>query len=106
MQVQFNYTWRMTDYCYSELSNFVECADGIESGLRERYIEFLQELSSRKVKKATPVDVDVLKTFIDDLENRAQIDYIEGHWDDEPSIVAGGKRFLQRAKQLRKIHNL
>lgn len=119
MQVPFNYTWRLTDYCYSELSNFVECADSIvdpinretriekliiQTSLRDRYIEFLEALSSRKIKKATPVDVDVLETFIDDLENRAQIDYIEGHWDDEPSIVAGGKRFLQRAQKLRAIH--
>ena len=119
MQVTFNYTWRLTDYCYSELSNFVECADSIvdpinretrieklatQTSLRDRYIAFLEDLTSRKVKKATPIDIDVLATFILDLENRAQIDYVEGHWDDEPSIVAGGKRFLQRAHKLRAIH--
>lgn len=119
MQVPFNYTWRLTDYCHSELSNFVECADSIvdpinrqtridslvaQTSLRDRYIAFLESLTSREIKKASLVDVDVLTTFILDLENRAQIDYIEGHWDDEPSIVAGGKRFLQRAHKLRAIH--
>jgi len=120
MRVPFNYTWRLTDYCMRELDNFIECADGIvddptsrhtsidrlvpQVSLRDRYIAFLQDLSSRKVKKATEVDLDVLREFILDLENRAQIDYVEGHWDDEPSIVRGGKRFLKRAKDLRKLH--
>lgn len=104
MRVPFNYTWRLTDYCLTELDNFIECADGFEDGLRDRYIAFLQDLSRRKIKKATEVDLDVLREFILDLENRAQIDYIEGHWDDEPSIVRGGQRFLKRAKELRKLH--
>ena len=39
------------------------------------------------------VNVDVLKVFQADLDNRADIDYREGHWDDDPHIVAGGKYF-------------
>ena len=102
-QTSFNYTWRLTDYCYSEIAQFVECADNLGE-LRDRYVAFLEDLTSRRIKKATLVDLDVLKVFIEDLENRAQIDYVEGHWDDDPSIVRGGKRFLKRAQDLRKLH--
>jgi hypothetical protein len=42
--------------------------------------------------------------FIGDLDNRAHIDYLEGHYADEPDIVAGGKRFWERCKKLRAIH--
>lgn len=118
-QVPFNYQWRLTDYCYSEIAQFIECADNIvdpinrdtridtlvtQTSLRDRYTAFLEDLTSRRIKKATPVDPDVLALFIGDLENRAQIDYVEGHWDDDPSIVRGGKRFLKRAQDLRKLH--
>ena len=38
--------------------------------------------------------------FQGDLDNRADIDYREGHWDDDPNIVAGGKYFAKQAKKL------
>jgi hypothetical protein len=47
------------------------------------------------------VDVDVLKEFRADLDNRADIDYREGHWNDEPTIFAGGKYFAKMADKLR-----
>lgn len=105
MQVPFNYTWRLTDYCYSEIENFIECADNLwPDDLYDRYVKFCDDLTSKRVKKATMVDVDVLQIFIDDLENRAQIDYIEDNWD-EPEIKRGGKRFLDRANKLRALHS-
>ena len=101
-QVKFGITFRITDYCHSELDNFKECAEGIQPvGLRDRYVQFLDAF---KGGKNSPVDPDVLSLFIDDLENRASIDYLEGHWDDDPDIMAGGKRFHQRAKKLRALH--
>lgn len=104
-QVPFSLVWRHTAYCWSEIENFKECADGIEpKHLHDRYVEFLDAFSSKRIKKNTMVDIDVLDMFILDLENRAQIDYIEDHWDDDPEIQRGGKRFLDRATKLRKIH--
>jgi len=50
------------------------------------------------------VDDDVIHLFIGDLDNRAHIDYLEGHWDDDPSIVKGGKMFWARCNKLRAIH--
>ena len=101
-QVKFGITFRFTDYCYSEISNFKECAEGIQPvDLYDRYLRFLDTFTG---SKNTMVDPDVLAEFISDLENRAQIDYLEGHWDDDPDIMAGGKRFYQRAKKLRAIH--
>jgi hypothetical protein len=40
--------------------------------------------------------------FQADLDNRADIDYREGHWDDEPQIVAGGKYFAKQATKLKR----
>lgn len=101
-QVKFGITFRFTDYCYSEIDNFKECAEGIQpANLYDRYLQFLDTFTG---SKNTMVDPDVLSEFISDLENRAQIDYLEGHWDDDPDIMAGGKRFHQRAKKLRAIH--
>jgi len=104
VQIPFGISFRgKPDYTYSEVSNFIECADGIEgpNNFKGRYIEFLESFLSGKVKKSTLVDVDVLAQFIEDLENRADIDYREGHWDDEPDIVAGGKYFASQAKKLK-----
>ena len=103
-QVQFGMVWRFTDYCYSEIDNFVECAHGaFDPELEARYIQFLEDFTDRKIKKSTLVDWDVLREFILDLDNRAQIDYRERH-DHEPYLVAGGKRFDTRYRQLAKIH--
>ena len=110
VQIPFGISFRgKPDYTYSEVSNFIECADGIEgpNNFKGRYIEFLESFLSGKVKKSTLVDVDVLALFIEDLENRADIDYREGHWDDEPDMlirlhyVAGGKYFASQAKKLK-----
>ncbi len=101
-QVKFGITFRITDYCYSEIDNFKECAGNIDpQELQDRYISFLDTFTG---SKNTMVGPDVLALFIDDLENRASIDYLEGHWDDDPDVMAGGKRFYQRAKKLRALH--
>lgn len=101
-KVKFGIAFKFTDYCYSELANFKECAGNIDpEELQDRYVAFLDSFNG---SKNTMVDADVLELFIGDLENRADIDYLEGHWDDDAYIVAGGKRFYQRAKKLRALH--
>ena len=83
---------RHSDYAYSEIDHMIECADGLDQPLRDNYVEFLKALLGGMVKPLTLIDVDVIRTFQEDLDNRAQIDFREDH-DHEPSIVAGGKYF-------------
>ena len=105
-KVKFGIVWRTTEYCMSELANFVECSDGIpnDEGIRDRYEAFVWDVYAGNIKKSTEVDAALLSLFIGDLDNRAHIDYLEGHYDNEPDIVAGGKRFWERCKKLRAIH--
>ena len=91
------------EYTLSEVSNFIECADGIEPlEFRNEYIAFLEDFLAGKIKPSTQVSVDMLRVFQGDLDNRADIDYREGHWDDEPQIVAGGKYFAKQATKLKR----
>jgi len=91
------------DYTNSEVSNFIECADGITPlEYRNQYISFLGDFLSGKIKPSTQVDVDIAREFQADLDNRADIDYREGHWDDDPEIVAGGKYFAKQAAKLKR----
>tara|TARA_R100000306_G_scaffold56378_1_gene54157 strand:+ start:586 stop:957 length:372 start_codon:yes stop_codon:yes gene_type:complete len=110
-KAKFGLVWRWTDYCYDEITKFIERADNIpnDDGLQERYIDFLLAFLNKEIKKATEVPLNVLELFIGDLENRAIIDYIEDNWywvgnDEEKYIKAGGKRFLDRYKKLLAIH--
>ena len=91
------------NYCESEIGNFIECADGFDAETNSRYVEFLQDINCRSsaAQKNRLEDIDLLEIFASDLDNRADIDYREGHWDDEPEIVAGGKYFAQKADQLK-----
>ena len=90
------------DYTYSEVLNFIECADGLEPlEYRNQYIAFVEDFLDGKIKPSTQVDVEIVREFQADLDNRADIDYREGHWDDEPEIVAGGKYFAKQAEKLK-----
>lgn len=93
-----------SNYVSSEISNFIECADSIEPvETRDRYIKFLNNIDpcGTVANKYYKRPLDLLEIFADDLDNRADIDYREGHWDDDPEIVAGGKYFAQKAAQLK-----
>jgi len=99
--IPFGLTFRgQKSYTQSEVSHFIECADSVDQPLRDQYIAFLEAFLEGKVKPSTQVDIDVMLCFQGDLDNRADIDYREGHWDDEPQIVAGGKYFAKQAKKL------
>ena len=89
------------DYKYRECSFFLEISDSIEpKSLREDYCVFVQEWLDGKIKKSTLVDLELLRLFQGDLDNRAQIDYREGHWDDDEVIFSGGEHFDRWAKKL------
>ncbi len=93
-------TGRHQSYKYAELEHFRECSDDLDEPLRSKYVDFLNDLLSCKVKRSTLVDVECLKTFHGDLDNRCQIDYREDHWDDDEDITAGGKHFGEVAVKL------
>ena len=103
-QVKFGIRFTVNNYAYGELTNFVECADNLDDDVRERYTDFLNDLINNRVTPSTLVDVDVLVEFGSDLDNRAQIDYLEGEHEDEPDIVAGGKMFWGRYNKLKQVH--
>lgn len=93
-KIKFGISFRHTYYSDSEIGNFIECVDGIEPiELKHRYTEFLWNLRNRDIRKSTMVDRDVLTEFANDLNNRAEMDYRQGHHHDEPEIVRGGKTF-------------
>ena len=106
-QVKFGITFTVNDYALGELDNFIECAEdlGGEHNLTQRYHAFVNDVTFKKVKPSTLVDLDVLTVFAEDLKNRANIDYLEGHWNHEPHIVKGGKMFLGRYHALVKTHD-
>ena len=99
--IPFGLTFRgQKSYTQSEVSHFIECADTIDQPLRNQYVTFLNNFLDGKIKPSTQVDIDVMLVLQGDLDNRADIDYREGHWDDDPNIVAGGKYFAKQAKKL------
>ena len=105
MEIPFGITFKHNTgrhqyYKFGELDNFRECSDDLDEPLRSKYVAFLNDLLSCKVKKSTLVDVEVLKTFHGDLDNRCQIDYREDHWEDDKEITAGGKHFGDLAIKL------
>lgn len=104
-QVKFGFTWRWTGYCREEIAFFRENINDLPNyiGQRDRYDNFLRKFFNRQITKNTLVDLDLIGLFIGDLQARAQIDYIERHIDI-PEIIQGGKRFLNRAEKLRKLH--
>tara|TARA_R110000823_G_C15493376_1_gene452213 strand:+ start:115 stop:456 length:342 start_codon:yes stop_codon:yes gene_type:complete len=101
--IPFGLTFRgQKNYTFSEVSNFIECADGIEPlEFRNEYIAFLEKFLAGKIKPSTQVSVDIVRVFQGDLDNRADIDYREGHWDDDPNICAGGKYFAKQSAKLK-----
>jgi hypothetical protein len=89
-------------YTYTEVSHFIECADSVyPMQHRNQYIAFLNDFLSGKIRPSTKVGIDIMIEFAEDLDNRANIDYREGHWNDEPDIVAGGKYFAKQATKLK-----
>jgi|ETNvirenome_6_85_1030632.scaffolds.fasta_scaffold03386_20 hypothetical protein len=89
-----------SDYTYSEVSAFIEGADNVApQSLRDEYVAFLKEWLANKVKPSTLVNVEVLKVFQSDLDNRCQIDFREGH-DHDDYVIAGGEYFGRVAQKL------
>ncbi len=101
-------------YMEGELQNFEEClsvdyTDSFEPdekgvSFEDRYTSFL----ASPMKKGDEVDVQVLKEFISDLDNRADIDMNgQGDWETEEDenylYFIGGAYFGKLAKALENL---
>ena len=106
MKIPFGINFKLSggkhdEYKYAEWSNWVECAWSVSpDSLRDDYIQFLHDWANAKIKKSTLVDIECLKLFQGDLDNRAQIDYREDH-DHDDYVIAGGQHYDQWARKLK-----
>lgn len=96
---------RINNYLDGEFEVFEDCASDLECF--EEYSEFLHKLYKLDYDhKEIEISKEVLITFINDVENRASIDYYEGHYSDDEDITAGGKAMDRLHKRLMKKHNI
>jgi hypothetical protein len=111
-KIPFTIKFPKTKYTNNEVYNFwnITKESKVEGSFkdedqRQRYIKFLDEFLKKKIKQTTLIDQDIFWYFMDDIENRASIDYLEGEYDieDEPEIVNGGKYFYKKGQELRKV---
>ena len=107
-QIPFGISFRskkLEQYIFSELMNFIECSNNPdefdEPDFAERYHALIHGILGGKIKPSTPVDFDLVEFFYNDLDNRAQIDYREGQWEDDPEITAGGEYFHRLSGKLK-----
>jgi len=84
---------RFTEYFHTRINEMVENSiDSFGEEFRDRYQAFVDQLTDRKVNdKELMVDNDILKNFMCDCDSRACLDYREGHCEDDPDAVAGGR---------------
>ena len=95
---------RINDYLSGEFSMFEECSANCE--IFKEYQPFLNKLYKEDYNhKEIEISKELLIFFINDVENRASIDYHEGHNDDE-DIIAGGMAMDRLHKRLLKAHNI
>ena len=107
-QIPFGISFRskkLEQYIWSELMNFIECSNNPdefdEPDFAERYHALIHGILGGKIKPSTPVDFDLVEFFYNDLDNRAQIDYRSGQWEDDPEINAGGEYFHRLSGKLK-----
>ena len=68
------------------------CIDCFGEEFRDRYQLFVDQLTNRKINdKQLMVDDDILKSFVQDCDEYACLDYREGHIVDDDDTVAGGR---------------
>jgi len=87
-KIAFGIDYVSSDYRDNEILNFCnQFASEWTTDFCDRYKSFLNGLLNKTVKASTLVDVDVLKEFKNDCENRYEIDF----WDDENRKEFGNK---------------
>ena len=114
LKIPLSIKFTKTKYTKDEVYNFKTCTQESPTegnfeneDQKQRYIKFLDDFLKNKIKPTTLIDKDIFKLFLDDLENRASIDYLEGNYDeeDDPEIINGGKYFFKKSQELEKVYN-
>ena len=108
-QIRLGVKFSKTKYLVNEVINFgdvVQADQPFDGDLNDRYVKFC--FGIKKVTASTMIDVDVFVEFYKDLINRANIDYLEGHYDsdedDDIYIRKGGEYIYKIANCLAKKH--
>ena len=110
LEIPFGIRMKCTRYAEIETAQWLD--GGGDAYTKEEwdvYKPFLDDFRAGKLKPSTMVNAFALIIFQDDVDNRASVDYREGHHDDQPEIYNGGKYFDQKAKKLKahlNKHNL
>lgn len=97
-QVRLGVSIRMSDYVREEFEQFIRGTIDFTPDLASRYGLFLHR---GVFKPSTLIDLDVLKVFASDVDNRAQIDFREGNYEDDEKIMRGGKYFDGLSKKMK-----
>lgn len=108
-KIRLGVKFSKTEYLINEVINFgdiVQADKPFEGDLNDRYVKFCYGI--RKLTASTMIDVDVFREFYNDLKNRANIDYVEGHYDSDDEgdifIRKGGEYIFKIANCLAKRH--
>ena len=102
LEIPFGIRMKCTKYARSEVELWLDGdGDAYTKEEWEVYKPFLYDFLRGKLKPSTMVNAKALTLFQDDVDNRAAVDYREGHHDDQPEIYNGGKYFDQKAKKLK-----
>jgi len=102
LEIPFGIRMKCTQYAETEIELWLD--GGGDSYTKEEwevYEPFLKNFLMGKLKPSTMVNAFALIIFQDDVDNRASIDYREGHHDDQLEIYNGGKYFDQKSKKLK-----
>lgn len=111
-KIPFTIKFPKTKYTNDEVYNFWNVVNESKAegnfkneDQRLRYLQFLDDFRKKKIKPTSHIEQDIFWLFMDDIENRASIDYLEEHYDieDDPEIVNGGKYFYKKGQELRKV---
>lgn len=102
LEIPFGIRMKCTEYARTEVSLWLDGGgDAYTKEEWEVYEPFLNDFLMGKLKPSTMVNAFALTLFQNDVDNRASVDYREGHHDDQPEIYNGGKYFDQKAKKLK-----
>jgi hypothetical protein len=94
---------KINGYLSGEFGMFDECATSEPE--YERYVSFLDSINKNRLQtKDILVDHDILLFFLNDVENRASIDYHEPHYSYDKDITAGGMAMDRLHKRILKAH--
>ena len=101
-QIPFGIRMKCTRYAETETAQWLDGnGDSYTKEEWDVYKPFLDSFRAGQLKPSTIVNALALIIFQADVDNRASIDYREGHWDNDIEIYNGGKWFDEKSKKLK-----